>query len=151
MLGLGVNSSRGSTMPVELMIQRQDKVNEESEISDSKLLKRGDVIDIQNVGFPWSEKEKNDENRIIIRVEDLDMSEAILFLYPEEPIGDPSSQPKLKPRSKYIDLDGLTLDIVSNEKELDRANWEFIFSHTAEQIRNREVIKSGAPVETVEV
>ena len=131
-------------MSVEMLVRRADKINKKSEQLNAMCTKRGDVIVVKETPCVWSQREINDPNYVIVRV-DMTIGDAESFLQEEEPITSREAQPLLKKRIKSLDLIELTKLIKSEEKQHDKANWVFIFNHSITDIVSNEKIKEPAP------
>jgi len=136
-------------MAVEILVQRVDKINPSSDKSNAQLFKRGDVITVHDVGWPWSYNEIENGDRVIMKIDDMSMGDILPFLRPEVAISDPLAQPLLKVRGVKIDLDGMTGQISLPQKANDKFPWDIIFDHTAAHVLDNMIVKPAAPVEVI--
>lgn len=87
----------------EMIVMAIDKVNTESPYLDAGCYKRGDVIIIQEDGWPWSEEERNHPRWRIVKIPGVPASRLSAFMASEP--GDRVQNPMLQRRGFKFDLD----------------------------------------------
>ncbi len=92
----------------EIIVQTVDLVCPENAHIDVKLLKRGDVIEVCDDGWQWTDTEINHPNWRLLKFPGVSKEEVTLLLYPEidvKPWGVIGENPMLQIRGFYLDLD----------------------------------------------
>lgn len=90
----------------EMLVRLYDKYTGKDPVTLAKTTKRGDVIVVQDDGWPWSPAERKSPDWIIISV-NMPLAKAQAMLAPEQ--GDPIKNPLLQLRAFKVDLDALTV------------------------------------------
>ncbi len=88
----------------ELLVRAIDKTNADPWL-DAQCTKRGDVIVIVDDGHRWGPGELQDRQYIIVRAPGVPASKASAYLAPERGDDQFSSNPGLRARGFYMDLD----------------------------------------------
>lgn len=87
----------------EMYVRTEDRINKESVYVDAKCYKRGDVVTIQEDGWPWGNAEINNGTHTIVKVPGVPSSKMSALVVPE--IGDPLLNRVLQLRGFRFDID----------------------------------------------
>lgn len=88
----------------ELLVRNVDKVNPNDPYLNTQCLKRGDVVVVQENGWPWSPAELSGTPWTVVKFPDGSVSAANSYLAPELPES-PEDTSILRRRAFYFDLD----------------------------------------------
>lgn len=101
----------------EMLVRVVDKVNPNDDRLNNQCLKRGDVVTVQEDGWPWSPAELAGDPWVVIKLPDVGVSKALVYLAKEVAEGPEDAERRVLRRRMYsFDLDAAAVS--KEQKEI---------------------------------
>lgn len=127
----------------EILLRLTDKVNS-NPILDSRLTKRGDVIAVQEDGWPWGDGEISSGEYVVIKLPNVTVSQASPFVSPELEVDPKNPSPVLQRRGFKLNIASIPQGVL--DKINNRVPGQGVtFNATPAQIAALKVKKTPLP------